>query len=262
MIKRTLLAFAVLGLLASPASLRAAEPTPLVFQPSPLDPGAPQQKPNNPRFLERHEIFLKRAKSGPIGLLFLGDSITELWSRAPEVWTKYYSTYHPANFGIGGDLTQHVVWRIEHGELDGIDPKVVVLMIGTNNTASHTAAQIVAADRKIVQMIFDRLPRTRVLLLALLPRGPRMQNGNVWDDSVMRMQAIHEINRELAKLDDGDRIRFLDFGAKFLDAQGNIPNELMPDQIHPSPAGYQLWADAMDPLLKQMMSEPAPTKTK
>ena len=105
-----------------------------------VDASAPLTKRGNARFYELHASFLKRAKEGPIGLLFLGDSITEGWSKAPEVWTEYYGKYQPANFGIGGDQTQHVIWRITDGELDNIQPKVVVLMLGTNNTGGHTAA--------------------------------------------------------------------------------------------------------------------------
>src|SRR6185369_6839502 len=117
-------------------------------------------------FFQKHEQFLARAKAGPIGVLFLGDSITEGWAKAPHIWEHYFAKYQPTNFGIGGDQTQHVIWRIENGELDGISPKVVVLMLGTNNSGAHTAAQIAAADRKIVQMIRTRLPGAKILLLA------------------------------------------------------------------------------------------------
>src|SRR5439155_25463894 len=133
----------------------------------PVDASAAIPKTGNARFFELHESFLKRDKAGPIGVLFLGDSITEGWTKAPHIWEHYYGVFQPANFGIGGDQTQHVIWRIENGELDGIHPKVVVLMLGTNNTAGNTAEEIVAADRKIVQMIRSRLSETKVLLLAI-----------------------------------------------------------------------------------------------
>src|SRR5688572_22535377 len=124
------------------------------------------------RFGEMHESFLALGKSGPIGVLFLGDSITRGWTKAPHVWEHYYGKYQPANFGIGGDQTQHVIWRIENGELDGTRPKVVVLMLGTNNTTLHTAPEIVAADKKIVGLIRTKIPEARVLLVAIFPRGP------------------------------------------------------------------------------------------
>ncbi len=140
-------------------ALAQAQPAPAPAA-APVDAAAPIPKTGNARFFELHEKFLARAKAGPIGVLFLGDSITEGWGKAPHIWERYYGKYDPANFGIGGDQTQHVIWRIENGELDGIHPKVVVFMLGTNNTGSHTAAQIAAADRKIVSMIRDRLPET------------------------------------------------------------------------------------------------------
>ena len=201
-----------------------------------------------------HESFLERGKSGPIGVLFLGDSITQGWTKAPEVWKAHYEKYQPANFGIGGDQTQHVIWRIENGELDGIKPKVVVLMLGTNNTGANTANEIAAADKKIVQMIRAKLPQTKVLLLAIFPRGPRKDKaGNITDDGIAKMKIIREANAQLAKLDDGRNVRFLDIGPKFLDANGLIPDSIMPDQLHPTAAGYKIWAEAMQPTLDAMM---------
>ena len=217
-----------------------------------------EKKDNDGRFRRAHESFLARGKSGPIGVLFLGDSITAGWTKAPHIWEHYYGKFQPANFGIGGDQTQHVIWRIENGELDGISPKVVVLMLGTNNTGQHTAAEIVAADKKIIQMIRAKVPQAKVLLLAIFPRGPRKnQQGVVTEavaaDAKKRMDIITEANTELAKLDDGKNVRFLDINARFLGEDGKIPSSIMPDQLHPNAAGYQLWADAMQPLLTELM---------
>ncbi len=222
------------------------------------DASAPIQKQDTGAFLTHHESFLARARSGQIGLLFLGDSISERWRVAPHIWQAHYGKYQAANFGIGGDRTQHVIWRIEHGELDGIAPKVVVLMIGTNNSLDYNAEEIAAADRKIVAMIRVRLPDTRILVLGIFPRGPRDAKGGpvtqaAIDEAAKRMQTIAAVNRDLAKLDDGKTIRFLDINAVFLGQDGLIPSAIMPDQLHPGPAGYQLWADAMQPLLDNMM---------
>lgn len=216
------------------------------------------EKQDNGVFLKMHEAILARGKSGPVGLLFLGDSITERWRIAPEIWEKYYGAYQPANFGIGGDRTQHVIWRIEHGELDGLSPKVTVLMLGTNNSLDYTAEEIAAANRKIVGMIRAKLPETRILVLGIFPRGPRERDGSpVTGKSVAeaakRMQTIDAVNRDLAGLDDGKTIRFLNINAVFTDKEGRIPAAIMPDQLHPGPAGYQLWADAMQPLLEGML---------
>jgi lysophospholipase L1-like esterase len=220
-----------------------------------IDPSEPLPKKDNAIFFAKHASFLERGKAGPIGLLFLGDSITDGWSKAPEVWKEYYERYQPANFGIGGDSTQHVIWRIENGELDGIKPRVVVLMLGTNNTTAHTAEQIAAADKKIVGMIRARLPETKILLLGIFPRGPRMNHNGSPDSGVKRMEIIRAVNAELAKLDDGKHVRFLDITPKFLGPDGKIPDSIMPDQLHPNLEGYKIWAAAMHPLLEEMMKE-------
>lgn len=219
----------------------------------PYDPSIAAPKRGNARFYELHAQHLKRAKE-PMQLLFIGDSITEGWGKAPDVWKTNYEKYQAANFGIGGDRTEHVLWRIEDGVLKGVQPKVVVLMIGTNNSSNHTGQQIAAANTKIVELIRANIPEAKVLLLAIFPRGPRKdKDGKITDDAVQRMQAIHEANAMLAKLDDGKNVRFLDIGAKFLGADGKIPAAIMPDQLHPTAAGYQIWADAMRPLLEEMM---------
>jgi len=210
----------------------------------PPDPSVPAPKGGgkDERFMKMHDEFVARAKQGNIGLLFIGDSITEGWRGAQEVWKKNYEPYNPANFGIGGDQTQHVLWRILNGELEGISPKVAVLMIGTNNTGANTAKSIAQADAKIVETIRTKLPNTRVLLLAIFPRS----------DAVLQKK-IDEINKELAQLDDGKTVRYFDIGKKFLDADGNIPKDIMPDGLHPNAKGYEIWAEAMNPLLQEMM---------
>lgn len=210
-------------------------------------------KRGNPGFFRQHAAFLERAKAGPVNLLFLGDSITAGWSKVPELWATHYGKYQPANFGIGGDRTEHVIWRIEQGELDNISPKVVVLMIGTNNVGTNAAVEIAAGNRRIVAMIQEALPRTKILLLAVFPRGPWTFKDGTQDDWRMKMAKINAVNADIAQLDDGDRVRFLDIGNQFLAPDGAIPEEIMPDQLHPSAAGYRIWADAMEPLLTEMM---------
>ena len=221
-------------------------------KPAAEDPSVPAPKKNNPAFFKMHESFLARAKSGPVGVLFLGDSITAGWGKAPKVWEKYYGDLQPANFGIGGDRTEHVLWRMANGELEGISPKVVVLMLGTNNTASSSAAQIAAADQKIVDQLRAKLPNSKVLVLGVFPRGPRKNKDKSFDDAVKKMEIIRAVNTELAKLDDGKMVRYLDISEKFL-VDGKIPADVMPDQLHPNAKGYQIWAEAMQPLLKKML---------
>jgi lysophospholipase L1-like esterase len=246
----------VLAPAQTPPAATPAPAAPVVA--APVDASAPIPKTGNAIFFQKHEKFLAHAKEGPIGALFLGDSITEGWNRAPHIWEHYFAKYQPANFGIGGDQTHHVIWRIENGELDGISPKVVVLMLGTNNSGQHTGAQIAAADKKIIDLIRAKLPEAKVLLLAIFPRGPRKNREGVVTyeavlDAQKRMAAITAANTELAKLDDGQLVRFLDINARFLGNDGTIPNIIMPDQLHPNAAGYQLWAEAMQARLDEMM---------
>lgn len=261
----------VLGLMTSamggfayaqaPAATAAPEQLAAKSVPGSHDPSDPAPKTGRSggRFMKMHEQFLKRGKEGPIGLLFLGDSITERWGIAPEIWKKYYGQYEPANFGIGGDRVEHVLWRVDNGELDGIHPKVLVLMLGTNNTMSNSAEQIAAGDVKLVKEIREKLPETKVLLLAVFPRGPRKPTTRVSAEEAqanaeMQMAKIRAVNAELAKLDDGKNVRYLDIGEKFM-VDGKIPDEIMPDQLHPSVKGYQIWADAMQPTLEEMMKD-------
>jgi beta-glucosidase len=196
---------------------------------------------------ERHDQFLYRIKEGDIGLLFMGDSITDFWPKVGEyTWLKF-APYHPADFAISGDSTEHVLWRITHGELDGINPKVVVLMIGTNNIGHTPPDQpewAAAGVEKIVQIFRDKLPNTRILLLGVFPRDTP---GSVHRD------AVAKINEVISKLDDGKMIRYLDIGKVFLDADGNIPRDVMKDGLHPTGKGYELWYEAMHPLLDEMM---------
>jgi beta-glucosidase len=200
--------------------------------------------------MPRHQSFLKRGKEGPIDVLFLGDSITERWETSgSKVWAKHYGNMKAAEFGVGGDRTQHVLWRIEHGELDGISPKVLVLMLGTNNSNSDPAEEIVAGDKKIIQEIREKLPKTKILLLGIFPRAAKRDlPENV------PMQRVTAANKELAKMDDGKTLRYLDISDKLM-RDGKVPEDLLPDGVHPNEKGYEIWAEAMDPLLKEMLAE-------
>ncbi|MBS1208068.1 MAG: family lipase [Proteobacteria bacterium] len=235
----------LLGCATPPAASSAHSPTGL---------GSPKN--DGGIFQSKHAAFLRRAQEGPVDLLFIGDSITEGWAhRAPALWQQQYGRYHPANFGIGGDRVEHLLWRLDNGELEHIRPRVIVLLIGTNNSASQTAPQITAGIRQILDLIASRQPQSKVLLLAVFPRGPRKAPDGRFEDNAQRMQVIHAVNAALARFDDGQRVRFLDIGAHFL-RDGQIPPELMPDQLHPSLAGYRIWAEAMQPLLGDMLAQP------
>jgi lysophospholipase L1-like esterase len=195
----------------------------------------------------RHAEFLYRITEGQVGLLFLGDSITDGWPRRGEwSWLKF-APYYPANFGVSADRTEHVLWRITHGELDGINPKVTVIMIGTNNIGQISDERPEWAANgivKIVETVHEKLPQTQVLLLGIFPSATK---------GSLHRQKIAQINQTIAKLDDGKKTRYLDIGGSFLNADGEIPADVMPDKLHPSAKGYDIWYEAMEPLLKEMM---------
>ena len=200
-------------------------------------------------WLARHEGFVQEAKKGGVDILFLGDSITDMWrNKGVNVWNKCYAPRHAANFGIGGDKTQHVLWRIEHGELDGIKPKVVVLMIGTNNSHADPAADIAKAIKMIIDDIRARLPETKILLLAIFPR-------NKPTDMPEKIEKIHQVNELIAQYADGKKVKFLDIGPKLVGTDGKVPADIMADFLHPTEKGYQIWADAMNPTLDAMMKD-------
>jgi lysophospholipase L1-like esterase len=197
-------------------------------------------------WLVRHEGFNTIAKKGGVDLLFVGDSITDAWRNAGKgIWTQRYEPLKAANFGIGGDKTEHVLWRLQNGNLDGIQPKVAVLMIGTNNTGRDTAPQIAEGITAIVREIHKRCPATKVLLLAVFPRAEKADNP--------ARAKIAEINAIIAKLDDGQKVFFLDIGQKFLAADGTLPKSIMPDALHPNANGYMIWADAMQEKLTSLL---------
>jgi lysophospholipase L1-like esterase len=203
-------------------------------------------QPREGAWMEMHKSFLAQTKKGNIDLLFLGDSITQGWNEN-TVWQRYYGPRHAANFGIGGDRTQHVLWRIQNGELDGILPKVTVLMIGTNNLHDDTPDEIAQGIKTIVAELRNRLPKTQVLLLGVFPRS---QKPDVARDR------IKAINEKIARLDDGSHVRYLDIGTAFVNPDGTISSEVMPDFLHLSTKGYRIWAEAMEPTLWSMLDEP------
>jgi beta-glucosidase len=196
----------------------------------------------------RAHLALAPAVKRDSELAFLGDSITEMWDEA--VWKESFGRYRPVRLGIGGDKTQQVLYRIDHGELDGLGSRVVVLLVGTNNfgLGESTPAAVATGVGAVLARIQTKLPQARVLLLGLLPRDER-------PDSVLRSQ-IKETNAQLAKLATGDRVHYLDIGKSFLDAQGKIPTELMADFLHPTPKGYRVFANALTPKLKQLLALP------
>ena len=199
----------------------------------------------------RQAQVLQRAKDnpGPCDIAFIGDSITQGWEGAGKnVWQKYYGSRKCLNFGVGGDRTQHVLWRFENGQLEGIKPKAAVVMIGTNNSNrdDNSEAEILEGVQAVVKQIRSRLPDTKVLVLGIFPRGKTFsaQRGK-----------ILQVNQALAKLTDGKMIHYLDFGPQLIEADGSIANSVMPDFLHLSEGGYEIWANAIELKLKEWLAE-------
>jgi lysophospholipase L1-like esterase len=193
----------------------------------------------------RHDAFLQDIKKGSNDLVFIGDSITDGWrGGGKKVWDEAFGPLKPLNLGIGGDRTQHVLWRLQNGELDGYKAKCAVIMIGTNNGAD-SKEDVAAGITAIVKEVQKRQPECKILLLGIFPRGPKANDGARAKNA--------QVNQIVAKLDDGKTIRYMDIGDKFLDENKDLPKDIMPDALHPNAKGYQIWADATLPAIKELM---------
>ena len=217
-------------------------------------------KPREGGWVKRHESFNEVSKKGEAQLLFLGDSITQGWEKnGKDVWAKTWEPLKAANFGIGGDRTEHVIWRLQNGNFDGLKPKLVVLMIGTNNTghqgrpaAEHggavyasSAEQTAEGVKLILDILGKKLPETKVLLLGIFPRGATK-------DDAMRKQNV-ATNNLISSFADGKRIYYMDIGNTFLQPDGTLPKEIMPDLLHLNAKGYEMWAGAIEGKVKELM---------
>jgi lysophospholipase L1-like esterase len=196
----------------------------------------------------RHEGFVEIAKAGNIDLLLHGDSITDWWVQGDEnkaMFEKYFAQWKTANFAIAGDTTQGVLWGLRNGEGQGFQPKAIMLMIGTNNSATSTAAEIAEGIGAVVLEMRHDFPDAKILLLAVFPRS-------VPGDPVR--DKLAEVNRIIARLDDQRRVFYMDIGAKFLDEKGVfLPNSFRPDNLHPVAKGYDIWGEAVQAKLAELM---------
>ncbi len=208
-------------------------------------------------WVKRHEACVARAKQaaekGDVGVIFLGDSITQGWEGSgKEAWNKHFAAYNPMNLGFSGDRTQHVLWRLDHGEVDGLAkplsgsaPKLVVMMIGTNNSNGNdnTAEEIADGMKAIVTSLRAKLPETKILMLAIFPRG---------DKPNPQREKNAKASELASKLADGKMVYYMDIGKAFLEKDGTMSKEVMPDFLHPHEKGYEIWASAIDPRLKEL----------
>ena len=201
------------------------------------------------RFEEKQVLV----KQGGWELVFMGDSITHGWEgTGKKVWEENFGAYKTLNLGYSGDRTEHVLWRLDNGELDGYQPKLLILMIGTNNTGHRPLAQespedTAAGIKAILGKLAQKAPSTKVLVLSVFPRGAKP------DDSMrVRNGKANELVKAYA---DGQRVFFLDFNKDLLEPDGTLSKEIMPDLLHPKEKGYGIWAEAVLPMIKETLGK-------
>jgi lysophospholipase L1-like esterase len=210
-----------------------------------------------------HTQLLEKAKKGGIDVYFLGDSITRRWGTSEEKykpflenWRRNFFGWNAANFGWGGDTTQNILWRLENGELDDVNPKIIVLLAGTNNVGNVSppndtdarAADITRGIKAILDICRQKAPDAVIVLMGIFPRN----------DNMAVMPLIKKINQNISKFADGKKIRYLDINKKLADKNGKLlPGITAADGLHLDVKGYQVWADALKPIFKKLLGPPA-----
>ena len=209
--------------------------------------------PRDAGWIARVERDAAKAKQGGWELVFIGDSITDFWqNRGKAEWDKYFGQYKALNLGISADRTEHVLWRLDKGELDGYQPKLFVVMIGTNNNGhrkpeQESTADTVAGIKAILDKLGQKAPQSKVLLLAIFPRGATPK-----DACRMRNEAV---NAEIQKFADNKRVFWMNINDKLLQSDGTLSKDIMPDLLHPNAKGYAIWAEAITPFLKETLGK-------
>ena len=201
-----------------------------------------------------HKDLLDKANQGGTDVYFEGDSITRrwgcndpAWSAMLENWKHNFYGWNAADFGWGGDNTQNILWRLRNGELDGVNPKVIVLLAGTNNLGSACVSDITKGIRTLVEECRIKAPNAVIILTGIFPRNDRSAF----------MPTIEKVNQQISKLADGRRVRFLNVNSRLANANGKLYPGMTVDNLHPSVAGYQVWADGLKPILKEILGPPA-----
>ena len=225
-------------------------------------PSGPQHQatipvPKNAEWWQKTQAEINQdIATNEVELLFIGDSITHWFKKMgwhkPEtcgvnVWPEFYAKRNAVNTGIMADATQHVLWRLQNGNLEGIHPKLAVILIGTNNAGhQETPEQTADGIRAIIDYLHDECPKTKVLLLAIFPRAEKIDNPK-------RLQN-DKVNELLNTFDqDYDFLTYLDIGDRFLNDDGTVNKDLLPDYLHPNEKGYRVWAEAMEPTIEKLM---------
>ena len=219
----------------------------------------PQNADPNSWWMKRHAQKMELVKKGGSKVVFIGDSITHFWeSKGKKQWEQYFAgvPYNALDLGYSADRTEHVLWRLDNGELDGYEAKCVVLMIGTNNTGHNTFEKETPIDtiigiRAVLDKIRAKQPKAKIVLCPIFPRGATPQDGNRVRNAV--------INREIQKFADGRTIFWCDFTDQFLLPDGTLPAGVMPDRLHPGAYGYEVWASAIIPYINFALTDDGTT---
>lgn len=216
------------------------------FFASPTDP-IPWTGKYSKEWMNRHDQINERAQKGSIDILFIGDSITHFWeTTGRSVWDKYYAHRNAANFGIFSDRTEQLLWRLTNENLDNIYPKIIVLLIGTNNTLFISAEGIKDGISEVLQVLRNRLSQSKIILMAILPRGK--------NPGTMIRRKIEKVNAMIQPLADNKQIYFFDLSDQLLTKDGHISKEVMYDYLHLTEAAYESWAKTMEPLLLRLLN--------
>jgi lysophospholipase L1-like esterase len=224
--------------------------------------GADQPSPRRDKNSQiAHEQLVEKAKKGGIDIYFEGDSITRRWGTSDAQWkanlanwTSNFFGWNAADFGWGADLTQNILWRLQNGELDGVNPKIIVLLAGINNVGTvpggdEKVENITRGLQAIVKVCQEKAPNAVIILTGLFPRN----------DNMAVIPEINKINDNLAKMADGKKIRYINVNDKLADENGKLFPGMTIDRLHPTPKGYQIWADALKPIFTEILGSPAKT---
>jgi beta-glucosidase len=201
---------------------------------------------SKPGWMERHESMNAKARQGKIDLIYIGDSIVQRYEGVGKpVWDHYYAPRNALNLGISGDRTQHVIWRLDHGNIDGITPKLAIVMIGQNNGGHNSATEIAEGVTEVVKRIRTKLPDTKILLLGIFQRREK---------PTPERAVLAEANEIISKLADSS-ISYMDINSVFVQPDGTIPATLMPDYEHPSELGFKRWAEAIETKVAELIGD-------
>jgi lysophospholipase L1-like esterase len=241
------------------SAVRSEKTTPAPAVAVAADKPVPRTDPNS---MTAHAQLLEKTQKGKIDIYFEGDSITRRWGATdyPDLlvhWTRHFFGWNAADFGWGGDKVQNILWRIQNGELDGVHPKVIVLLAGANdvgNTVPEGGDEAKVADitkglKAILETMRTKAPEATLIVTGIFPRN----------DNMAVMPTINKINDNLSKLADGKKIRYLNINDRLADGNGRLFDGMMGDKLHPTIKGYEVWAEALKPILTELLGPPADT---